>query len=78
LNFVPGGIANREGDIFGTSPFRIIPTGRLVIDVERAGAAIMCGWRAVDKVGECDPAFAWLERTAAERLAYSATRGLTA
>lgn len=72
--FVPGGIANRHGDLFGNSPFRIIPHGRVTIDAVRAGAAIMCGWRAVDKVnpsfGECDPDFAWLERSPEERETY--------
>lgn len=77
--FAEGGIANEKGDLFGNSPFRIIRTGKLIIPIERAAAAVMMGWRAVDKAwpdvaqGEiagseaCDPAFAWLERTAAER-----------
>lgn len=66
--FVPGGIANAKGDIYGTSPLRIIRFGRIVIETERAGAAIMAGWRAVEKTHpECDDDFAWLERTEAER-----------
>lgn len=78
-DFVPGGIANRHGDIWGTSPHRIIRDGRVVIDAVRAGAAIMCGWRAIEKVhpsgGTCDPDFAWLARTPAERAAEGARRG---
>lgn len=70
VDFVPGGIANDAGDLFGTTPLRIIRTGRVTIDEVRAGSAIMCGWRDVPKVGECDPDFAWLERTEAEREAY--------
>ncbi len=78
-DYVPGGIANRYGDIYGTSPHRIIRSGRVVIESTRAGAAISCGWRAVDKVnpehGECDPDFAWLARTDEEREAEGAKRG---
>lgn len=74
-NFAPGGIANRKGDIYGSSPFRIIRHGRIVIDAARAGAAIMCGWRNIEKTHpsmaeKCDPDFAWLERTEAERETY--------
>lgn len=77
-DFVLGGVANRHGDLFGTSPLRIIPHGRVVIDATRAGAAIVCGWREVEKVGECDPDFAWLERHESERAAYAESCGLTA
>lgn len=77
--FVPGGIANRFGDLYGNSPFRIIRSGRVVIETVRAGAAIMCGWRDVQKVnpehGECDPDFAWLARTDEERAAEGIKRG---
>jgi hypothetical protein len=66
-DFVPGGIANRHGDLFGTTPLRIIPHGRVVIDHVRAGAAILCGWRPVEKVGCCDDDFVWLERSEAAR-----------
>lgn len=70
--FVPGGIANRHGDIFGTAPHRVITHGRIIIEAERAGAAIICGWRVVEKVHPtmsqpCDDDFAWLERTLEER-----------
>lgn len=77
--YAPGGIANEKGDLFGNSPFVIIRHGKLVIEVGRAAPAIMMGWRAVEKSkpdaeqGEaaggdrCDPDFAWLERTPAER-----------
>lgn len=78
-DFVPGGIANAYGDLWGSSPHRIIRTGRVTIDAVRAGAAIMCGWRAVEKVhpsaGQCDPDFAWLERTDEERAAEGRKRG---
>lgn len=73
--FVEGGIANERGDLWGSSPLRIIRSGKVVIAAERAGAAIMMGWRAVEKawpdaepcaglIGAelCDPAFAWIER----------------
>lgn len=77
--FVPGGIANRFGDLWGSSPRRIITHGRVVIDTVRVGAALMCGWRAVPKsnpsFGECDPDFAWLERSQEERLAEGKKRG---
>lgn len=66
-DFVPGAPANEHGDLWGTSPHRIIPHGRVVIDAVRAGTAIMMGWRAVPKQGECDPDFAWLVRLPSER-----------
>lgn len=77
--FAVGAIANEKGDIYGNSPFRIIRHGKMVIAAEDAAAAVMMGWRRVEKskpdaaVGEiaggdcCDPDFAWLERTPAER-----------
>ena len=71
--FVPGGIANAYGDLWGTSPHRIIRDGRITIDAVRAGAAIMCGWRDVGPSG--DPDFAWLARTEEERLAEGRKRG---
>lgn len=79
-DYVPGGIANDYGDLFGTSPLRIIKSGKVVIDAVRAGGAIMCGWRAVEKVNPsmaqpCDPDFAWLERTDEERAAEGRKRG---
>lgn len=71
-DFVPGGIANAAGDLFGTSPFRIIRTGKIVIDVDRAREAMLHGWNPLDKVqpsmgDPCDDDFAWLERSPEER-----------
>jgi hypothetical protein len=74
--FVPGGIVNQHGDLFGTSPLRIIRHGRVVIDSIRAGAAIMSGWKVVPKVGECDDDFAWLERSEDDRRTVGIARGL--
>lgn len=78
-DYVPGGIANRHGDLWGTSPHRIIRHGKVVIDTVRVGAALLCGWRVAEKLnpsfGECDPDFAWLERTEEEREAEGRKRG---
>jgi hypothetical protein len=74
-DFVPGGIANRAGDLWGTAPHRIIPHGRVVIDTVRVGAALLVGWRAIPKEGAChDDDYAWLERTPEEREAELARR----
>jgi hypothetical protein len=62
-DFVPGGIANRAGDLWGTAPHR------------RVGAALLVGWRAIPKEGAChDDDYAWLERTPEEREAELARR----
>lgn len=75
-----GRVANRHGDLYGTSPNRLIRTGRAIIDLDRLEAAQAVGWRVVPKewpnapltdgligAGQCDPDFAWIERTIAER-----------
>lgn len=68
VGFSPGAIANEKGDIYGTSPFRILRFGRLVIARERVGDELMFGWREVpEDRPDCDDDFAWLERTEADR-----------
>lgn len=71
VEFAEGGIANEHGDLFGTSPFRIIRHGKLVIAAERVMPALMMGWRLVEKHGAgregADNDFGWIERTAEER-----------
>lgn len=74
-----GMVANDRGDLYGTSPARIIRSGKAVIDGIRLEGAIAAGWRLLSKAwpdvgpGEfagaeaCDPDFAWIERTEAER-----------
>lgn len=75
-----GRAVNPQGDLYGTSPARIIPFGKAVIDIDRLEGAIAAGWRVVEKawpdaeagtvlVGAelCDPAFAWIERSQEER-----------
>lgn len=75
-DFVPGSIANDKGDLFGTTPLRVIPFGRVVVDAPRAPQAVACGWRVQPKIGECDQDFVWLERTKAERDVFAALDGL--
>lgn len=74
-----GMVANDCGDLYGTSPARLIRSGKVVIDGIRVAGALEAGWRLLPKAwpnvepGEfagaqaCDPDFAWIERTAAER-----------
>lgn len=75
-----GMVANKHGDLYGTSPARIIRSGKVVIDGIRVAGAVAAGWRVLDKgwpdatesgelVGAevCDPDFAWIERTEDER-----------
>lgn len=75
-----GMVANIAGDLFGTTPQRIIRSGKAVIGRDRLESALRAGWRVVEKawpdapltmdlVGaeECDPYFAWIERTEEER-----------
>lgn len=68
-DFVPGGIANAKGDLFGTSPFRIIKAGMVVLPVDRAAAACTVGWRPVSdhNLEGHDPDYACLQRTAEDR-----------
>jgi len=67
LEFVPGAIANEKGDIYGTSPFRLLRFGSIVIDRAMAEGALAFGWRAKLKPAGCDDDFVWLERTEADR-----------
>lgn len=74
--FVGGGmVANDHGDLYGTSPQRIIRSGKAVIGINRLEGAIAAGWRVLEKawpdaepgsdlVGAemCDPDFAWIQR----------------
>jgi hypothetical protein len=68
-----GRVANEKGDIYGTSPARIIRFGKVSIDAERAPAAVAAGWRMcavqpdLRDWNEGDPLFARIERTEAER-----------
>jgi hypothetical protein len=68
-DFVPGGVANANGDLYGNSPFYLMRTGRIVLEQELVEAAVNVGWRVLSKPPhwDCDPDFAWLERTEAER-----------
>jgi hypothetical protein len=72
-----GRVVNDQGDLYGTSPYRIIRSGKIVIDGIRVAGAIAAGWRLLEKawpdaspgsglVGAelCDPDFAWIERPA--------------
>lgn len=75
-----GNVANAAGDLYGTSPQRLIRAGKVVIDRDRLEVVIAFGWRVLEKawpdaasgnelVGaeQCDPDFAWIERTEEER-----------
>lgn len=61
-----GRVVNEKGDLYGTSPQRIIRFGLVSIDAERAPEAVAAGWRMRAEQGE-DLDFARIERTEAER-----------
>jgi hypothetical protein len=61
-----GHVANEKGDLYGTSPHRIIRWGLVSIAADRAADAVAAGWRMRAEQPE-DPDFARLERTEADR-----------
>lgn len=67
--FVPGSIANEVGDIYGTSPHRVIGYGIVSIPAELADAAIAHGWKDRGLGGGVpEEGFRRLERSAGDRL----------
>jgi hypothetical protein len=61
-----GRAANEKGDLYGTSPQRIIRFGLVTIAADRVPDALEAGWRLRAEQGD-DPDFARIERTEAER-----------
>jgi hypothetical protein len=61
-----GRVVNRHGDLYGTAPHRIIPWGKVSIATDRAGDALLAGWRLRAEQGD-DPDFTRIERDESER-----------